>query len=97
MQGQQLTLFLNLFQPIGIEVTPASTCLSVDSNFTLSKGEGVFTGSICEVAASVTLRFYATDSLGNTHFAGPTPSIAVSGEAEARTVSISEKLSNYVR
>ena len=63
-----------------MEITPASTCLSVDSNFTLTNGEGVFPGSICEVAASVTLRFYTTDSQGNMHYTNPTPAITVSGE-----------------
>ena len=62
-----------------MEITPPSACLSVDSNFTLSQGQGVFSGSICEVIGSVTLRFYATDSLGNTRYTASTPSITVSG------------------
>ena len=72
--------FHSHLQDIGVEITPASTCLSVDSNFTLANGEGVFPGSICEVAASVTLRFFTTDSQGNTHYTNPTPAITVSGK-----------------
>ena len=64
-----------------MEITPGSTCLSVDSNFTLANGEGVFTGSICEVAASVTLRFYTTDSQNAMHYTVSTPAITVSGKS----------------
>lgn len=67
-------------QDIGVEITPPTACLSVDSNFTLTKGEGVFPGSICEVVASVTLRFYATDDLNNVHYTVSTPTITVSGQ-----------------
>ena len=67
-------------QNIGVEVTPSTACLAVDSNFELSRGEGVFPGSICEVVDSVILRFYATDNLNNVHYTDPTPPIAVSGD-----------------
>ena len=67
-------------QRVHAEITPSSTCLSVDSSFNLTNGVGDFPGSICEVAASVTLRFYVTDSLGNTHYSASTPAITVSGK-----------------
>ncbi len=61
-----------------MEISPSSACLSVDSDFQLIQGEGVFQGSVCEVIDSVTLRFYATDS-NVIHYTHPTPPITVSG------------------
>lgn len=73
-------MFVN-FQEVSVEITPSSACLSVDSNFTLINGQGVFTGSICEVGGSVTLRFFTTDTLGNVRYTSSTPSITVSGKS----------------
>ena len=70
----------NYLQSIGVEISPSSACLSVDSSFQLIGGEGVFQSSICEVIDSVTLRFYATDSRNIMHYTEPTPPISVSGK-----------------
>ena len=62
-----------------IHVSPNTTCLANDSFFALVNGEGVFPGSICEVASGVQLRFSVTDIVGSTHYSQWTDPITVSG------------------
>ena len=82
-------------QSIGVEISPSTACLSVDSNFQLVRGKGVFQGSICEVINSVTLRFYATDDHNVIHYTDPTPSISVSGNSLIVGASQSQPHTNH--
>ena len=45
-----------------MEISPADACLSVDSSFSLSSGEGIFPGSVCLPTEDVKLRFYGTSN-----------------------------------
>jgi hypothetical protein len=72
-------------QSIGVEISPSTACLSLDSNFQLAQGEGVLQGSICEVIDSVTF----------IHYTDPTPPNSVSGNILISGVSRSEPHTNH--
>ena len=70
------------------EVDPSTTCLSNDAGFTLMNGVGVFTGSICDLAQNVRIRFSAITSLNVTLYTPWTPLFNVTGETVCHSCNV---------
>lgn len=68
-----------------MEISPSTVCLSVDSSFQLSRGQGKFPGSVCEPTENVQLIFTTVSSDGTPFNTSWTPSFNVTGEGACLT------------
>lgn len=67
-------------QNVTVEIDPPSACLSTDSNFQLTYGNGTFPGSVCAPSENVRLQFSVVATNGTTIYSNWTPQFNVSGK-----------------